>query len=76
MACCRDWGPRHAEALGDPSDGQVLTHDAFQRPSRRAATPPAELIGLDDPAGRNRTTGLEPLTRDLQAEFVKPAGRA
>jgi hypothetical protein len=21
--------PRHAEALGDPSDGQVLTHDAF-----------------------------------------------
>jgi hypothetical protein len=22
-------GPRHAEALGDPSDGQVLTHDAF-----------------------------------------------
>jgi ABC-2 type transport system ATP-binding protein len=28
--------PRHAEALGDPSDGQVLTHDAFQRPSQRA----------------------------------------
>jgi hypothetical protein len=21
--------PRHAEALGDPSDGQLLTHDAF-----------------------------------------------
>jgi hypothetical protein len=29
--------PRHAEALGDPSDGQVLTHDAFSRPSASEA---------------------------------------
>src|SRR6266540_1241124 len=41
-----------------------------------AATPPGELVGLDDPAGQHRTTGLEPLTHDLQAEFVKTAERA
>jgi hypothetical protein len=41
-----------------------------------AATPPGELVDLDDPAGQHRTTGLEPLTRDLQAEFVKTAERA
>jgi hypothetical protein len=41
-----------------------------------AATPPGELAGLDDPAGQHRTTGLEPLTHDLQAEFVKTAKRA
>jgi hypothetical protein len=29
-----------------------------------------------DPAGQHRTTGLEPLTHDLQAEFVKTAERA
>jgi hypothetical protein len=38
------------------------------------ATPPGELVGLDDPAGQHRTT--EPLSRDLQAKFVKPAERA
>jgi hypothetical protein len=41
-----------------------------------AATPPGELVGLDDPAGQHRPTGLEPLTHDLQAEFVKTAERA
>ncbi len=41
-----------------------------------AATPPGELAGLDDPAGQHRTTGLDPLTRDLQAEFVKTTERA
>jgi hypothetical protein len=41
-----------------------------------AATPPGELVGLDDPAGQRRTTGLEPLTHDLQAEFVKTTERA
>jgi len=41
-----------------------------------AATLPGELVGLDDPAGQHRTTGLESLTHDLQAEFVKPAERA
>jgi hypothetical protein len=41
-----------------------------------AATPPGELVGLDDPAGQHRTPGLEPLTHDLQAEFVKTAERA
>jgi hypothetical protein len=40
------------------------------------ATPPGELVGLDDPAGQHRTTELEPLSRDLQAKFVKPAERA
>jgi hypothetical protein len=40
------------------------------------ATPPGELAGLDDPAGQHRTTGLDPLTHDLQAEFVKTAERA
>jgi hypothetical protein len=41
-----------------------------------AATPPGELVGLDDPAGQHRTTGLESLTHDLQAQFVKTAERA
>ncbi len=41
-----------------------------------AATPPGELVALDDPAGQHRTTGLEPLTHDLRAEFVKAAERA
>jgi hypothetical protein len=41
-----------------------------------AATPPGELVGLDDPAGQHRTIGLEPLTHDLQAEFVKTTERA
>jgi hypothetical protein len=41
-----------------------------------AATPPGELVGLDDPAGQHRTTGLKPLLHDLQAEFVKTAERA
>jgi hypothetical protein len=128
--------PRHAEALGDPGDGQMLTHDAFQRSSQRAtrqlrprlggpagvlarhmptagaaiaadrdqqrrrappqrfvrqppghavarrslasatATPPGELAGPDDPAGQHRTTGLDPLPRDLQAKFVKTTERA
>jgi hypothetical protein len=40
-----------------------------------AATPPGELAGLDDPAGQHRTTGLDPLTRDLQAELAKTAER-
>jgi len=40
------------------------------------ATPPGELVGVDDPPGQHRTTGLEPLTHDLQAEFVKTAERA
>jgi hypothetical protein len=40
------------------------------------ATPPGELVGLDEPAGQHRTTELEPLSRDLQAKFVKPAERA
>lgn len=40
-----------------------------------AATPLGELVGLDDPAGQHRTTGREPLTHDLQAEFVKTAER-
>jgi hypothetical protein len=40
------------------------------------ATPPGELVGLDDPAGQHRTTGHQPLTHDLQAEFVKTAERA
>jgi hypothetical protein len=31
---------------------------------------------LDDPAGQHSTTGLEPLTHYLQAEFVKTAERA
>jgi hypothetical protein len=41
-----------------------------------AATPPRELVGLDDPAGQHGTTGLEPLTHDLQAELVKTVERA
>src|ERR1019366_10250495 len=41
-----------------------------------APTPPGDLVGLDAPAGQPRTTGLEPLTHDLQAEFVKTAERA
>jgi hypothetical protein len=31
---------------------------------------------FDDPPGQHRTTGLEPLTHDLQAEFVKTTERA
>lgn len=45
-------------------------------PHPAAATPPGERVGLDDPAGRYRTTGLEPLTRDLQGKFVKTTERA
>ena len=29
--------PRHPQAFGDPGDGQVLTHDAFQRPPQAPA---------------------------------------
>ena len=44
---------------------------------RRPRTAPAATIaGLDDPAGQHRTTGLKPLTHDLQPEFVKAAERA
>jgi hypothetical protein len=44
--------------------------------SRWRASATGELVGLDDPAGQHRTTGLDPLTHDLQAEFVKTAERA
>jgi hypothetical protein len=46
------------------------------RGASATATPPGELVGLDDPAGQHRTTELEPLSHDLQAKFVKPAERA
>ena len=62
------------------SRGDKATFSSRQ-PARKvhgptAATPPGELVGLDDPAGQLRTTGLEPLTHDLQAKFVKTAERA
>ena len=34
-----------------------------------AATPPGELLGLHDPAVQHRTTGLEPLSHDVQAKW-------
>jgi hypothetical protein len=57
---------------------RVVPRTAVARRSLASATatPPGELVGIDDPAGQHRTTGPEPLTRDLQAEFVKPTERA
>ncbi len=54
----------------------VGPHPSGSCASRRITLSRGELVGLDDPAGQHHTTGLEPLTHDLQAEFVKTAERA
>jgi hypothetical protein len=40
-----------------------------------AAATPTPLIGLEDPAGKHGTVGLEPLAGDLEAELVEAAER-
>ena len=76
----RAWANRLAPAIPDLAGRQVRQppgHAVARRSlASAAATPPGELVGLDDPEGQHRTTGLEPLTHDLQAEFVKTAERA
>jgi hypothetical protein len=46
--------PRHGQTLGVAGDGEVLAHDAFQRPPQPAAafttTTTTPLVRLDDPA--------------------------
>src|SRR5580700_3613065 len=75
IAADRDEQRRRAPppAADAPAAGHAV---AWRSLASAAATPPGELVGLYDPAGQHRTTGFEPLTHDLQAEFVKAAERA
>ena len=56
-----------------PAGAQRLEAGPAVLPGERDATLPGELVGLDDPAGQHRTTGIEPLSHDLQA--VRQDGR-
>lgn len=47
----------------------------FSRAST-ASTPPGEPVDCDDPAGQHRLAGLDLLTHEQQAEFVKTAERS
>jgi len=55
-----------------------LTGDAVARAcfGSAAATPPGELVSLDDPTGQHRTIRFKPLPDHLQAELVEAAERA
>jgi hypothetical protein len=70
---------RHQQRRGSPPERLVRQppgHAVARRSLRStAATPPVELTGVD-PAGQHRPIRLEPLTHDLQAEFVEAAEHA
>jgi len=65
---------RDQQRRGTPAQ-RLVRQPPGHRVPRRAFAPaaPAPAIRLDDPAGKHRTIGLQPLTHDVEAEFVKAA---
>ena len=59
-------GRSPAQWLVSETPGHAVARAAF------TTTPATPLIGLDDPAGQNSTTRLEPLPGNDQAELVEP----
>ncbi len=71
VAAHRDQQCRRSPAqrlMGKPS-GHAVARRAF------AAATPAPLIGLDDPAGEDRSVRVKPLFEDLETELVEAAER-
>jgi len=65
---------RDEQGRGAPAErlvGQRAGNAVARRPL--AAASPAPLVPLQDPAGKDRTVGREPLADDLQTEVVQAA---